>query len=80
MVSASKRLSESPWLTKDRTIDSRREIARSLTNGYNQLTTAQADALMTKYQAKYFVTAVEHQLDLASAYYNSRFVLYSKKS
>lgn len=70
----------SPWPTKDRTKDSRREIGRSLTNGYNQLTTAQADALMTKYQASYFVTGVEHQLDLPSAYSNSRFVLYSKKT
>ena len=70
----------SPWPTKDRTKDSRHEIARSLTTSYNQLTTAQADALMTKYQATYFVTGVEHQLDLPSAYFNSRFVLYSKKN
>lgn len=80
-----KRLSDlsgevSPWSTKDRTKDNRHKIERSLTNGYNHLTTTQADALMTKYQATYFITGIEHQLDLPRAYHNSRYVLYSRKA
>jgi len=39
--------------------------------GYNHLTTAQAEELMGKYRADYFVTRMEHQLDLPIAYHNS---------
>lgn len=54
------------------------EIEEALTNTYNSLTTEQAAALMTKYQADYFVTRVEHQLNLPTVYSNSLYVLYGK--
>lgn len=69
-----------PLTTKGRTKDSRKEIKQALTTGYNHLTTAQADALMAKYQATYFMSRVEHQLELPNIYHNSRYVLYSKKT
>jgi hypothetical protein len=49
-----------------------------LTEGYNNLTTDQAKALMVKYDAKYFVTRIQHQLDLPIAYRNQSYVLYTK--
>jgi hypothetical protein len=67
------------WSTLVRTRDRRKEMKQALTNGYNHLTTAQADALMTKYRAAYFMTGVEHQLNLPSLYHNSRYVLYGRK-
>lgn len=70
----------SPWSTTVRTRDRKKEIGQAMTNGYNHLTSAQADALMSKYQATYFMTGVKHQLDLPSAYNNSRYVLYSRKT
>ncbi|BAY79083.1 hypothetical protein NIES25_55650 (plasmid) [Nostoc linckia NIES-25] len=49
-----------------------------LTQGYNNLTTEQAKALMDKYDASYFVTRIQHQLDLPIAYRNKSYVLYKK--
>ncbi|WP_445632822.1 DUF6798 domain-containing protein [Nostoc sp. DSM 114161] len=49
-----------------------------LTQGYNNLTTDQAKALMVKYDASYFVTRIQHQLDLPIAYRNKSYVLYKK--
>ncbi|HAX76595.1 MAG TPA: hypothetical protein DCY88_12335 [Cyanobacteria bacterium UBA11372] len=69
-----------PGTTKERTKDRRNRMMRALTYGYNHLTTAQADALMTKYRATYFITGIKHKLDLAIAYRNSRYILYSKKT
>lgn len=70
----------SPWSATTRTKNSKREIKQALIAGYNHLTTTQVDALMTKYRATYFMTRIEHQLDLPSAYHNSRYVLYSRKN
>ena len=69
----------SSWSTAVGTRDPRKEIRRALTNGYNHLTTTQADALMSKYQSTYFMTRIEHHLDLPTVYHNSRYVLYSRK-
>lgn len=49
-----------------------------LTEGYNNLTTDQAKALMVKYDATYFVTRIQHQLDLPIVYRNKSYVLYKK--
>jgi hypothetical protein len=57
---------------------SKNEIERALTKGYNNLTTAQAEALMVKYGADYLVTGIGHNLDLAIAYRNSLYILYGK--
>lgn len=62
------------------TNNSRRKMRRRLTDGYNQLTTAQVDALMTKYQATYFMSSIAHQLDLPKAYSNSHYVLYARRT
>lgn len=51
---------------------------RHLILGYNRLTTAQAVAIINKYQADYFVTRTEHRLDLPVAYRNQSYVLYKK--
>ncbi|MBD2358642.1 hypothetical protein H6G41_29225 [Tolypothrix sp. FACHB-123] len=50
-----------------------------LTKGYNRLTTAQAKAIMLKYQADYLVTRIQHQLDIPVAYRNQSYVLYRKE-
>ncbi|WP_196515394.1 DUF6798 domain-containing protein [Nostoc sp. WHI] len=47
-----------------------------LTDGYNNLTTVQAKALMVKYQASYVVTRIQHRLDLPVAYRNKSYILY----
>jgi hypothetical protein len=55
-----------------------RSFSKQLSDGYNRLTTAQAAAIMNKYQADYFVTRTEHRLDLPVAYRNQSYVLYKK--
>ncbi len=50
-----------------------------LTDGYNNLTTDQAKALIIKYHASYLVTRIQHQLDLPVAYRNKSYVLYQKQ-
>jgi hypothetical protein len=65
-----------PWANATRTKDNPEEIDEKLTAGYNQLTTAQVQALMQKYQATYFVTERQHRLDLPIAHRNRRYVLY----
>jgi hypothetical protein len=54
------------------------EINEVLHKGYNHLTTAQAEALITKYRADYFVTQIAHQLDLPIVYRNSIYIIYGK--
>ncbi|GAB4533963.1 MAG: hypothetical protein Tsb0014_19840 [Pleurocapsa sp.] len=49
-----------------------------LTSGYNNLTTAQAEALMKKYHANYLLTNVEHKLDFSIAYRQEPYILYIK--
>lgn len=56
------------------------EVTEVLTAGYNNLTTAQANALMTKYRAEYLVTRIDHYLDLPVTYHNSHYILYKKAS
>jgi hypothetical protein len=50
-----------------------------LTDGYNNLTTDQAQGLIVKYDASYLVTGVQHQLNLPVAYRNKSYVLYKKQ-
>lgn len=66
-------LSGNPWSKST----SRKGNRQKLTTGYNNLTTAQAKNLMLKYQADYFVTRHQHKLDLAIAYHNSLYILYT---
>lgn len=54
------------------------DISHLLREGYNHLTTAQVEALMTKYEADYFVTQLNHSLALPIVYSNSLYTLYSK--
>lgn len=69
----------SPWPTNGNTkaIDAR-NFKEVFTNGYNHLTTAQAEDLMIKYQADYFVTKISHQLELPIVFRNSLYILYGK--
>ncbi len=53
-----------------------RSFNKQLSDGYNRLTTEQAEALMAKYQASYLVTRIEHRLELPIAYRNPSYVLY----
>jgi hypothetical protein len=55
-----------------------RNFNKQLSEGYNRLTTQQAEALMAKYQASYLVTGIEHRLELPVAYRNLSYVLYKK--
>ncbi len=56
------------------------KISQQLTNGYNHLTTVQADDVISKYQATYFLAESDQVLDLPVAYRNSRYVLCRKDS
>lgn len=67
-----------PLPNKPRTSDHRKTMMRSLTKGYNQLTTIQAITLMKQYHSTYIMTHVKHQLELPIAYQNSRYILYSR--
>ncbi len=67
-----------PWSQVNNKKDKRHEIQKQLNTGYNRLTTAEAEALMSKYRAEYFVTHVTHQLELPIAYRNSLYVLYKQ--
>jgi len=69
---------EAVWAGATRSEDNRDEIEDNLTAGYDQLSTAQVQALMQKYQADYFVTRQEHQLDLPIAHRNNRYILYAQ--
>ncbi|MEQ8973183.1 MAG: hypothetical protein RIE73_22610 [Coleofasciculus sp. C1-SOL-03] len=56
------------------------KMTQVLIAGYNSLTTDQAQAVMSKYGADYLVTSSTHALDLAIAYQNSRYILYTNLS
>jgi multisubunit Na+/H+ antiporter MnhE subunit len=58
----------------------REAIEHTLTQGYRQLTTTKAVALMTNYNAPYLMTEVDHHLHLPIAYQNQRYRLYKKRS
>lgn len=47
-----------------------------LANGYNNLTTAQAETLMAKYDASYFLTNITHPLDFEIVYRKDPYILY----
>ena len=49
-----------------------------LANGYDHLTVAQVENLMTKYKANYFLTNVTHHLELEIAHRQSPYILYVK--
>ncbi len=57
-----------------------RDFRKHLADGYNRLTTVQARKLMNKYQADYFLTRVEHRLDLPIAFRNQEFILHKLSS
>lgn len=67
-----------PWQNITRTQDNRDIIRDRLTEGYNQLTTEQAAALMQKYRSNYIVTRADHQLNLPIAYRNDRYRVYQR--
>ncbi|MBW4573988.1 MAG: hypothetical protein KME08_01745 [Aphanothece sp. CMT-3BRIN-NPC111] len=67
-----------PWPIVTNKEDNKSEIENKLTTGYNHLSVAEAENLMMKYRADYFVTRIEHQLDLPIAYRNSVYILYGK--
>jgi hypothetical protein len=49
-----------------------------LSTGFEQLSTSQAVALMNKYRASYFLTKVNHHLNLEVAYRYDPYILYVK--
>lgn len=61
-----------------RWLDVLKNFGKQLSDGYNRLTTSQAEALMVKYQADYLVTRIQHQLNLPVAYSNQFYILYKK--
>jgi hypothetical protein len=68
---------EGVWAGATRSKDNPDVIEDQLTAGYYQLTAAQVQTLMQKYQAAFFATQIQHQLDLPIAYRNDRYVLYT---
>lgn len=56
----------------------KRETMQVLSAGFEQLSTPQAEALMNKYRASYFLTRVRHDLDLEVAYRYDPYILYIK--
>ncbi len=69
----------SSWVTLNSKELPRGEFENALTNGYNHLTTTQVEELMVKYRADYFVTRIEHHLELPITYRNSLYILYGKR-
>lgn len=67
-----------PWTDLSRTQDNSVSIGNKLTKGYKTLTTAQAIALMDKYQAAYFLTDSNHRLKLPVTHHNDEYTLYTK--
>lgn len=68
-----------PWQVVHRSKDRRSRVERRLTQGYRNLTTEQVQALMTKYQASYFLDRASHQLNLPVAYQSDRYIIYRRK-
>lgn len=69
-----------PWADVQRTKDQRNDINDRLEQGYDQLTTEQAVALMDKYNANYIVTKLQHQLELPLLYFNEEYRIYAKSN
>lgn len=67
---------ESFWKLASPRKDARDEIRDAMEAGYNQLTTTQAIGLMEKYRSNYFVTHIEHRLELPLVYRNARYGVY----
>jgi len=63
----------SPWKDTGYTAASR------LARDYLRLTTVQVEGLMAKYEADYFLTTVEQNLELPIAYRNESYVLYRQR-
>jgi hypothetical protein len=57
---------------------SKRKTMRILSDGFEHLTKVQAEELMSKYQANYFLTNVNHPLDLKTVYRYDPYVLYKR--
>jgi hypothetical protein len=68
-----------PWTEIKRTKDNSISIGNKLTKGYGKLTTEEAIALMTKYQAAYFLTSNTHRLNLPIVHRNDEYTLYARK-
>ena len=67
-----------PWVNVSRTADNSLAIQRRMIQGYEELTTPQAIALMRKYKARYFLAEQAPQLDLPIAYQNEDYTLYTR--
>ena len=57
----------------------KRETMQVLSTGFEQLSTSQAEALMNKYCASFFLTNVKHHLNLEVAYRYDPYILYVTK-
>ena len=57
----------------------KRETMQVLSAGFVQLSTSQAEALMNKYCASFFLTNVKHNLNLEVAYRYDPYILYMNK-
>ncbi len=67
-----------PLPERFRTQDPRATIRATLRQNYYDLSAAQVNALMDKYQASYFMTLTNHALPLPVAYRNSDYLIYSR--
>lgn len=61
-----------------RTTDHRDPLRQALRQNYYQLRPAQARALMTKYQANYFMTRTNHRLPFPVLYQNADYLIYGR--
>lgn len=55
------------------------QLGEAINTAYSHLTTAQVEALLTKYRSNYFVTQADHALNLPVAHHNSIYWVYKKK-
>ncbi len=54
----------------------KRELMQFISDGFEDLSTDQAKALMSKYHSQYFLTTVKHHLELEVAYRYAPYILY----
>ncbi|AFZ36686.1 hypothetical protein Sta7437_3178 [Stanieria cyanosphaera PCC 7437] len=58
----------------------KRELMKFISDGFENLSTDQAKALMNKYQSQYFLTTLKQHLDLEVAYRYDPYILYHQSS
>jgi hypothetical protein len=67
------------WTEGEARYTKKQAIRDALTQGFRNLDLTQAQAILDKYQASYFLTYSEHQLGLPIVYQNNDYVVYSRE-